>query len=480
MIRTWLLRLRADAGDGSDLFSPMLVKEVRQGLKANTFALMLTVIQVLFSSVFFVALIFDDSNDTRKMAGTGSYVLVLGLLLLMPMVALQAVSSEANGKTLELLRLTKMGPIEIVRGKWISVVTQTLLILSTSFPYLALRIFLGGFDVQREVYMLLLALMGSFALSAWAIFTSTFSASILRISAFLGPLCPAAVVGVEERARLSWFVTQSSVALPVAASSSALLTLFFLDAAASRLAPREGRRWVSRRVTAAAFLLLAIAAAGTDAAKWTAVQSLVVASWLIVESLAETPITTAAGLAPHVRRGSGLVARARPWLAAHGVATLLVALALGPSALLMVASAYAALAPEWLVPMSLSYLSTLLFPFALSKAIGRGRVVVYYASYTVSSVLLAILTLTGARAAGFSSDDALRMMAWVPLAAFNDAVIAKLDPELWTIVVAVNSAFLIWSAVSLYLFMRQAVLSHAHLIREAKAIAFGPKWTRRA
>ncbi|HSF19696.1 MAG TPA: hypothetical protein VLK65_29515 [Vicinamibacteria bacterium] len=159
----------------NDRLSPILLKELRQGIRSQLFTGAFLLFQTL---LFFFGLSVVSSDWLRQDPASGSVIfwltVALPLVLLVPATASQAVEKEVAGKTLELLLLTRLSSYRIVLGKWMSAVAQSALILSSVLPYVILRYFLGGVDIWLDVKTmgaLLLAscLLAGAAMGFWSV-----------------------------------------------------------------------------------------------------------------------------------------------------------------------------------------------------------------------------------------------------------------------------------------------------------------------
>jgi len=153
--------------DFSDRIPPMLVKELRQGLRAKAFVIQF----LLFQSLMLIFLLSASSGADAEGAGSfisGVIFFIFGItaILLQPMRGTTALSAEITGNTMEMMVLTRLNSTRIVLGKWFSIVSQTALMLVTIIPYMILRYFFGGMNIIGEMMMLLMIFFTSAVLSA--------------------------------------------------------------------------------------------------------------------------------------------------------------------------------------------------------------------------------------------------------------------------------------------------------------------------
>ncbi|MES2661226.1 MAG: hypothetical protein V4689_21580 [Verrucomicrobiota bacterium] len=153
--------------DFSDRLSPMLVKELRQGMRARSFTMLFLIFQGT------LALILLTAGSISEMDGAGAIasgiiftMFSIAVLFIQPMRGVNALSSEITGNTIEMMSLTRLSAWRIVFGKWIAIVSQSALILTTIIPYLILRYFFGGMMLLGELVFLALIFLTSMALTA--------------------------------------------------------------------------------------------------------------------------------------------------------------------------------------------------------------------------------------------------------------------------------------------------------------------------
>lgn len=167
---------------------PMLVKELRQGLRQRGFVGGLIVAQVVLVIVFITGFATDTGNDA------GSRQLIDGVFwstmfaicfLVAPMRAMAGLSTELDARTMDLLLLTRLDSWRIVWGKWVSLISQTLLLVVTLLPYAVVRYFLGAVDLLADIAMIALMLWGSLVITAAGLWMSGMN-RVLRLMLVIG------------------------------------------------------------------------------------------------------------------------------------------------------------------------------------------------------------------------------------------------------------------------------------------------------
>ncbi len=447
----------AQGRDFADWISPILVKELRQGLKTRMFVMAFVAVQLVMTLLLGLRILVQEAGDDSFTSPLFDGLLwtALGILMLviMPLRGLSSISEETKANTLDLLALTRMGSFRIVFGKWLALVVQTLLLTVAVLPYAVLRYFFGRVDVVGDLQMLGLMLLGSAVLTAGCVYLSTTAQWVKSLALalavpFLWMLMAALLSGV-------WFGGGSySLALMGGATFwltliAAIYTVFFLLEATARISPIAQQHPLTRR-------LLALGVASISAAitligdKEATIAGIVVAAPLVsaavVMALCELTSTLpivyvplerlgilgrALGLVLHPGWATGLV------FAAVAVGLLGVALSTAGSGWLLVWMVYLAvvapviplaLAPQIKSRIGLYVLCHLLMLlWSLVVSIGSGRQVILQALFPTSA--LADLMGHG------DSTEMLRVFA--PISMLSGGLIMVILALLWRREIAV-------------------------------------------
>jgi hypothetical protein len=170
--------------DFPDWLPPMLVKELRQGLRARGFVTLFVVFHVVAVLAFWWTLEINSASGSREILNylNGLFwgLVNLVLLLALPWRGLSGLRSEMDGRTLDLLMLTRLTAWRIVLGKWVALSAQAVLFLLTLLPYGVVRYFFGSVDLLGDLALVGTLLMASFALTAATLWVSTLP-KIIRI-----------------------------------------------------------------------------------------------------------------------------------------------------------------------------------------------------------------------------------------------------------------------------------------------------------
>ncbi len=168
--------------DFPDRLPAMLVKELRQGMRARGFTMLFLVFQCLLGFVLLVAGSTGVTDNAGAVASGVIFTLfAVAVLGIQPMRGVAALSSEITGNTIEMMVLTRLSARRIVFGKWLAIVSQSALILTTIIPYLILRYFFGGMVLVGELMFLLLIFLTSMALTAVTVGLSGGSNKLIRV-----------------------------------------------------------------------------------------------------------------------------------------------------------------------------------------------------------------------------------------------------------------------------------------------------------
>ena len=128
--------------------SPMVVKEVRQGLRTRSFWVFFTLLLV---ACMVGALIAFAASTTDEVGGS-AFIAFFGILsvvqfFVIPFTAYRSMAREQDDETWVLLTLTGMGPRRVIFGKISSFVLQGGLYACAAAPFLLFSYFLNGISL---------------------------------------------------------------------------------------------------------------------------------------------------------------------------------------------------------------------------------------------------------------------------------------------------------------------------------------------
>lgn len=177
--------------DFPDALSPMLVKELRQGLRSRIFmaAFYLTQGLMILSVIFNLVasqIVSSSADPMAVLNGLFWFMISVPLLFFMPLRGFAALHGELKSGTLELVFLSRLSALRIATGKWLALVVQTLLLVTAVLPYVLIRYFLGGIDILDDLRNLGILVLASATLSALTIAISPYESKLLRALFVIG------------------------------------------------------------------------------------------------------------------------------------------------------------------------------------------------------------------------------------------------------------------------------------------------------
>lgn len=247
----------------SDRLNPMVIKELRQGLKSRSFLASFLGLQVAMVISMFVYLVSANSKGADLSGADGLFWFMLGLILLlfMPLRSFQALNGEIRGNTLEMLFLTRMNAWKITFGKWCALVIQLLLMVTAILPYFVLRYFLGSIDIAGNLKALFYIIIVAMLFTSVGVGLSGWNSKFLRGLIIVGVLLlfnvvPVMLVGVS--AGFGTGTTFGTIGWPeimVGLIVAGILMMFCVEYGASQIAPPAENHALRKRMLA---LLLAV------------------------------------------------------------------------------------------------------------------------------------------------------------------------------------------------------------------------------
>ncbi len=297
--------------DFGDWISPMIVKELRQGLRTRTFA------AVFISWQAFLVLCLIISTASSNSGGSNFFfwgVIMVLFVPILPMRGLTSLSGEIKDGTLDLLQLTRLGAWRITFGKWAALVSQAGLIGISILPYIVMRYFAGGVSVAWEIWGLGVFVLAAAVLTAINVGLSALRSVILRGLLFLALMAVALPMGGMLVARLA----ENEIADLVDADSgfwagmgivsgiAVYLTVFFLNLGVSQIATVAENHSTLKRVIALTLTLglgLALQLTTRRYEDFLQVAMLVALALTGIDCLSDRPTTSPTVLTPFAKRG---------------------------------------------------------------------------------------------------------------------------------------------------------------------------------
>ena len=263
--------------DFPDRLSPMLVKELRQGLRTRSFIAVFLALQAILAVILLAAGAGATSDNAGDTISNIIFVFFsIAVIIIQPMRGIAALSSEVKGNTIDMMVLTRLSAWRIVAGKWSAIVSQSALILVTIVPYLILRYFFGGMNLFGEIMFLALIFLSSATLTAVTVGLSASSSVILRsvlpmIALPFGAYSMLMMFmfsgmrgggGIAEIVSLS--TTESQVGVSLYIATCAYAGFFFLSIGTSLIAPYAENHSTLRRLISFLVTFIAAVIGSTD------------------------------------------------------------------------------------------------------------------------------------------------------------------------------------------------------------------------
>jgi len=249
--------------DFGDWLSPIIVKELRQGMRTRLFTTAFIVLQA-FMVIFMLGGLSEGDNNPIIW-----FLVAVTLLLVMPLRGFGALSSEIRLNTMDLIALTRMSAWRITAGKWAALVSQSVLLTMAVLPYVVIRYFFGGVNIVAELFYLVLILVVSCLLSAVMVGFSAVANFLVRCILAIGVVIEVIVL-ISSFTALTSDAISGGTGIPFSdvpnygwiyvgiLAACAFLIYFFLDFAATRIAPEAVNYSTRRRFISLCFLAIVL------------------------------------------------------------------------------------------------------------------------------------------------------------------------------------------------------------------------------
>ncbi len=422
--------------DFSDRISPMLVKELRQGMRAKTFIVVFLSLQVFLAVMLFSAGAASTSDQVGSVISSIIFTFFsIAVLIIQPLRGTNALSSEVKGNTIDMMVLTRLSAWRIVYGKWVAIVSQSALLLTTIIPYLILRYFFGGMNLVTEMTALFLIFITSMGVTAVTVGLSGCSSVIIRLLLpVFGLLMLAYMLLVASFGRigrsggimdfLTLDSTESRIGVAVYIATVVYLGYTMLSLGASLIAPAAENHAFPRRLVSVLLVLFILGLSVYDIpATWvlmTCVSIVVIPS--IVVALTDSAMLVPTVCKPFVKRG--IIGRTLGWFfyptwnsgVIYSVMISLLGLATIFSAELLSHTGHMTYGYSDDLVVLFSLLGSLFFPAVWHAFLFRGenqRLAHYLLLQVASFVMLGVLSIL---ADSMNNGGFLWIFAWHPLA----------------------------------------------------------------
>lgn len=244
---------KLDLRDFSDRLSPMVVKELRQGLRSPLFVWVLILVHLVLGLVVLSGLNESDPRDISKLFW---WMFVIPVVLLLPARGINALTDEVRLRTMDTLLLTRLSAWRICVGKWVSIIAQIWLIGITVLPYLVMRYFTGGLDIWLEVKWLVHFLVLASCLAAatvgisWQKYFFVRGLVVLGCAILLAGFCTFVIDVIITRPNSYMSFSEEGSFTALAYAAVLFVSYYCLDFAAAQIAPlAENRSTLRRSVT---------------------------------------------------------------------------------------------------------------------------------------------------------------------------------------------------------------------------------------
>ena len=253
---------------------PMLVKELRQGLRTRGFVATLLAFQVLMLVLTLIALSTQNAETAGSRAASAALsgffwvVVAVQLIFVTPSRALGGLQLEMEARTIDLLMLTRLTAWRVVLGKWISLLAQATLLLVAMLPYMVVRYFTDNADLVGDLGVCLTMLGVCGVLTAAGLWGSGVAKLVRVLMAVALVMVMGNFIGLigslfTRRVPGSHTPFGSAIEMPIDLLNGALLTAFFLVNAVRNIAPAAENHSLFARMLP---LLAVTAAAVAEAA----------------------------------------------------------------------------------------------------------------------------------------------------------------------------------------------------------------------
>ena len=169
--------------DFSSRLSPMLVKELRQGMRTNMFVIAFILLHTFMMLCLLTALSAPGDSNSDFFFW---FVIISVLLFIQPLRGFNALSSEYQSNTMDLIHMTRLNGWRVTLGKWTALNAQGILFAASVLPYLVIRYFLGNVNFIVDLIALTLIGIGSALATAITIGCSAFPNILVRGVACIG------------------------------------------------------------------------------------------------------------------------------------------------------------------------------------------------------------------------------------------------------------------------------------------------------
>lgn len=318
--------------DFSDRVSPMMVKELRQGMRGISFVILFIAIQLVLAIYIFGASLADNYNNVgQEISQTIFFCISIAVLIVQPLRGLSAIATEIRENTIDLMVMTRLSAWRIAYGKWVSLMSQSALIVTAVAPYIILRYFLGGMNLFGELMILLTILIAAAGITAVMVGLSSISSLILRglvglgASALITAYCFEAFIdsNYEYRELLEFCSLSGGNDAGYIYGALVISTLYLgwlaLDFGASIIAPLAENRATFRRIVSLVVILFTMGLLSFANEAYSLVFATAMAMPISIISITENPFLVPTITGPF--QNKGILGRLSSWFFLPGWVT---------------------------------------------------------------------------------------------------------------------------------------------------------------
>ncbi len=257
----------ASVRDYPDSVPPMLVKELRQGLRAKLFGESVAGFHLILLVLMFPALNYGAEPEIAGLQRLIWWSFIAVLAILLPLRGLSALIQERRENTLDTLLLTNLSTGRIVWGKWLAIAAQIGVTALSFLPYAIVMYAAGGISLTASMISLLRLTLVALAFTATCVALSWNPSWLARAGPALvltWLILTKFTITLAEGLIGQSYALSGSPALTLLAEIVAASSLIFLvlEFAASRLAPwSEDHRTRPRLLALALPVLLPLGSA---------------------------------------------------------------------------------------------------------------------------------------------------------------------------------------------------------------------------
>ncbi|MBD5778851.1 hypothetical protein IEN85_05060 [Pelagicoccus sp. NFK12] len=237
----------------ADAYVPSVVaKEIRQGLNGWGFLAQFYGVHAVLAFLTLAQMaVLTQGHEGNFLIERGVFWFMMGayFLFLVPLMSINAVSSEKQGGTIELIRMTGLGARGVVWGKWAYQALFVLIVGVSVYPYIVLYHFVSGSDVVGESLMLLFLVIGSLVVLGISVGASGYGTNHFKSLVFVAVLLTLFFGGVGIYNNMIRRGTQllGGEGLLLLLGVGGVLMVFMLEVGAARVGSRvDGHSFVIR------------------------------------------------------------------------------------------------------------------------------------------------------------------------------------------------------------------------------------------